>query len=214
MADEKYPIQKDPAYRAADIRRIQNEDPINAEESLNPVIEAVLECLQFLYLNRASLDGAGKVPSSQLPAMDFDKAGSAAAVASLLKEHTGDKSNPHGVTAAQVGAALEDHKHSAADVGALPLSGGAVIGKTVFSGGLALTEADSDPALPFFLGIEEPDNGGDVRRIAAGGVCAAIGAAALGHTHADKQDKVAAGTADLTAGSSALATGALYAVYE
>ena len=74
----------------------------------------------------------GKVPAAQLPVMDFDPAGSAAAVQTALSGHTGDNvrhltaaertawnakadgastsahisntNNPHGVTAAQVGA--------------------------------------------------------------------------------------------------------------
>ena len=39
----------------------------------------------------------------------------ARAVSSLIS-HLADKANPHGVTAAQVGAAAESHKHSAADI--------------------------------------------------------------------------------------------------
>lgn len=52
----------------------------------------------------ASLDNTGKVPSAQLPAMDYDPAGSADAVQQALNTHTNNKQNPHGVTAAQVGA--------------------------------------------------------------------------------------------------------------
>ena len=52
----------------------------------------------------AGLDETGKVPEGQLPELDFDPSGSAAAVQRLLEAHTADKSNPHGVTAAQVGA--------------------------------------------------------------------------------------------------------------
>ena len=53
---------------------------------------------------KADLGEDGKVISSQLPAMNYDPAGSAAAVQANLNAHTGNKSNPHGVTAAQVGA--------------------------------------------------------------------------------------------------------------
>ena len=91
---------------------------------------------------RAELGEDGKVPAAQLPAMDFDPAGSAAAVQTALSGHTGDNvrhltaaertawnakadgastsahisntNNPHGVTAAQVGA--------------VPLSGGTLTG--------------------------------------------------------------------------------------
>ena len=52
----------------------------------------------------AELDSSGKVPSAQLPAMDYDPAGSADAVQQALNTHTSNKQNPHGVKAAQVGA--------------------------------------------------------------------------------------------------------------
>ena len=51
-----------------------------------------------------SLGSDGKIPSSQLPAMNYDPAGSAAAVQKNLDAHTVNKNNPHAVTAAQVGA--------------------------------------------------------------------------------------------------------------
>lgn len=51
-----------------------------------------------------SLGSDGKIPASQLPAMNYDPAGSAAAVQTNLDAHVNNKSNPHGVTAAQVGA--------------------------------------------------------------------------------------------------------------
>ena len=60
----------------------------------------------------ASLDSGGKVPAAQLPAMNYDPAGSAAAVETKLTEHTGNKSNPHGVTYGQVGAAAAEHTHA------------------------------------------------------------------------------------------------------
>lgn len=46
----------------------------------------------------------GTLPPSELPPMDYDPAGSAAAVQKALSAHTGDKNNPHAVTAEQVGA--------------------------------------------------------------------------------------------------------------
>lgn len=52
----------------------------------------------------ATLGEDGKVPAGQLPAMNYDPAGSAAAVQQALTAHTGNKNNPHGVTAKQVGA--------------------------------------------------------------------------------------------------------------
>src|SRR5699024_8273297 len=52
----------------------------------------------------ASLGADGKVEAEQLPEMDYDPSGSAAAVQTALTSHTSNKANPHGVTAAQVGA--------------------------------------------------------------------------------------------------------------
>ena len=53
----------------------------------------------------ATLGPDGKVPAGQLPAMNYDPAGSAAAVQETLTNHINNKNNPHKVTAAQVGAA-------------------------------------------------------------------------------------------------------------
>lgn len=52
----------------------------------------------------ATLGQDGKLPPSELPPMDYDPAGSAAAVQQALTAHTGNKNNPHAVTAEQVGA--------------------------------------------------------------------------------------------------------------
>jgi len=52
----------------------------------------------------ATLGEDGKVPAGQLPKMDYDPAGSAEAVQKNLTAHTGNKNNPHAVTAEQVGA--------------------------------------------------------------------------------------------------------------
>lgn len=52
----------------------------------------------------ATLGPDGKVPAGQLPKMDYDPAGSAEAVQQALTAHTGNKNNPHAVTAEQVGA--------------------------------------------------------------------------------------------------------------
>lgn len=52
----------------------------------------------------ATLGEDGKVPAGQLPAMNYDPAGSAAAVQETLTNHINNKNNPHNVTAAQVGA--------------------------------------------------------------------------------------------------------------
>lgn len=78
----------------------------------------------------ATLGDDGKVPAAQLPAMDFDPAGSAAAVQTALSGHTGD--NVRHLTAAERTAwnakADGDHTHTAAQVGAVPLTGGTLTG--------------------------------------------------------------------------------------
>jgi|GEM_PF-2231845 len=61
----------------------------------------------------AELDGSGKVPSQQLPAMNYDAAGSAAAVQASLASHTGSTGNPHSVTKAQVGLPNVDNTSDA-----------------------------------------------------------------------------------------------------
>lgn len=53
---------------------------------------------------KADLGDDGKILSEQLPPMNYDPAGSAAAVQKNLDAHTSNKKNPHGVTADQVGA--------------------------------------------------------------------------------------------------------------
>lgn len=68
----------------------------------------------------ATLGEDGKVPAGQLPKMDYDPAGSAAAVQKALTAHTGNKDNPHAVTAEQVGA-------SRAVKGTYPIAAGQVI---------------------------------------------------------------------------------------
>lgn len=82
-----------------------------------------------------TLDDGGKIPEGQLPALNYDPAGSAEAVQDNLGEHAGDKNNPHGVTAVQAGA--------------LPLSGGTMTGnvnmnnKRIYN--LPAPSANNDP---------------------------------------------------------------------
>lgn len=85
---------------------------------LNENMDAIETALDGLEQGKAALDASGKIPAEQLPPMNYDPAGSAAAVQTGLNSHTGNKNNPHGVTAAQVGAAASNHSHTAAQVGA------------------------------------------------------------------------------------------------
>ena len=71
----------------------------------------------------ASLGSDGKVPAGQLPDMDYDPAGSAQTVQNNLNTHTKNKSNPHGVTAAQVGAIPASQKGAAGGVAELDSAG-------------------------------------------------------------------------------------------
>ena len=85
-------LKKNPATDGADTFNIET----MLNENWDKIDEAVAK--------KAELGADGKVSAEQLPEMNYDKAGSAAAVQKNLDAHTGNKSNPHGVTAAQVGA--------------------------------------------------------------------------------------------------------------
>ena len=70
MAEEYYKIPKDPQYRAAAIRKLQDSDPASATLIFNPLIEAMLESLAHVQAHKAALGEDGKVDASQLPEMD------------------------------------------------------------------------------------------------------------------------------------------------
>ena len=72
-------------------------------EQVNAVQTAAKE-IGEAFSGLATLGPDGKVPGEQLPKMDYDPAGSAEAVQKNLTAHTGNKNNPHAVTAEQVGA--------------------------------------------------------------------------------------------------------------
>ena len=72
-------------------------------EQVNAVQTAAKE-IGEAFSGLATLGPDGKVPVSELPKLDYDPAGSAAAVQQALTAHTGNKNNPHAVTAEQVGA--------------------------------------------------------------------------------------------------------------
>lgn len=84
----------------------------------------------------ASLDAQGKVPAGQLPEMNYDPAGSAQAVQQELNTHAANKALH--VTAAERQAwnnkAPRTHTHTAAQVGALPISGGTMTGALNMNG--------------------------------------------------------------------------------
>lgn len=85
-------LKKNPATDGADTFNIET----MLNENWDKIDEAVAK--------KAELGADGKIPAEQLPEMNYDKAGSAEAVQKNLDAHTGNRSNPHGVTASQVGA--------------------------------------------------------------------------------------------------------------
>ncbi len=108
--------------------------------SLKTALNDNWDKLDAAVAGKADLDPSGKISAAQLPTMNYDPAGSAAAVQASVDAHTGSKDNPHGVTAAQVGAAAtaelnahtanrsNPHGVTAAQVGAMPVAGGAFAG--------------------------------------------------------------------------------------
>ena len=118
-----------------------------AATSLNVLVDSSLVYMTLEELDAmrggpngiAELGEDGKVPAGQLPEMDYDPAGSAAGVQANLTSHINNKSNPHGVSPSQIGAVPTTRKVnnkalsadvslSAADVGALPITGGTLSG--------------------------------------------------------------------------------------
>lgn len=86
MPDETYKLPENPAYRAGQVRRLRDTDLADACLTFNPLVEAVLESVEYLNRNKAALNEGGKVPKEQLPAMNYvpnDQKGSANGVASL-----------------------------------------------------------------------------------------------------------------------------------
>lgn len=84
----------------------------------------------------ASLDADGKVPAGELPEMNYDPAGSAQAVQQELNTHAAN--HTFHVTDAERQAwnnkAAGTHTHTAAQVGALPISGGTLTGALNMNG--------------------------------------------------------------------------------
>ena len=72
----------------------------------------------------ATLDEHGKV--KELPELNFDPAGSAATVQGNLNAHINNKQNPHGVTAAQVGAYDKNQSLTSVTAGLFGLPASAV----------------------------------------------------------------------------------------
>lgn len=101
-------LKKNPATDGA--------DTFNIETMLNQNWDKIDEAVA----KKAELGADGKVSAEQLPEMNYDKAGSAAAVQKNLDAHTGNRSNPHGVTASQVGARADTWVPSWGEVSGKP----------------------------------------------------------------------------------------------
>lgn len=101
-------LKKNPATDGADTFNIET----MLNENWDKIDEAVAK--------KAELGADGKVSAEQLPEMNYDKAGSAAAVQKNLDAHTGNRSNPHGVTASQVGARADTWVPSWGEVSGKP----------------------------------------------------------------------------------------------
>lgn len=85
-------LKKNPATDGADTFNIET----MLNENWDKIDEAVAK--------KAELGADGKIPAEQLPTMNYDPAGSAAAVQTNLTDHINNQNNPHDVTAEQLGA--------------------------------------------------------------------------------------------------------------
>lgn len=129
-----------------------------------------------------------------------------AAMAALEAHFSGE--NPHGLTAADVGARPDNWTPTAADVGAIP-AGEAVAAAEKLSTPRTIRTDLASASGASFDGTKDITPGvAGVLPISNGGTGAATAAQAL------QKLGVTFGTADLTAGTSPLATGAFYFVYK
>lgn len=160
MADENYTLPEVPVYREA-IRKILNEDPVNAEEVLNPLVQALLENVHFVKLlteQKAGSDAMDGALAQQSKALDTHSKNTTLHVTAAERSKWNGKAeasalNTHAqnttlhVTAAERsawnGKAAGNHSHSY-----LPLSGGTLTGnlrlKNSGNYGLKLNFGDSD----------------------------------------------------------------------
>ena len=176
---------------------------------------------------KAELGADGKIPVEQLPEMNYDTAGSAAAVQKNLDTHTGNKSNPHGVTAAQVGARADTwvpswsevsgkpgtfppsgHNHDAANInsGTLPVARGGTGVPTLaqLAQSLFPTQISSLPDTSYNFAITGPGwSGNGYMNIYS----------LMAQLVANGMYKFSKGTADIGAGAG-LSDDTIYLVYE
>ena len=103
---------------------ITNIDMNYIEIHTNPELDFIKNSEKGQPNGVAELDEHGNL--KQLPELNFDPAGSAATVQGNLNAHINNKQNPHGVTAAQVGAYDKNQSLTSVTAGLFGLSASAV----------------------------------------------------------------------------------------
>ena len=154
----------------------------------------------------ATLGSDGKVPSTQLPEMNYDPAGSAAGVQANLTAHVNNKNNPHGVTASQIGAVP-----NATTVNGKPLTGNISLAAGDV-GAVPTTRTVNGKALSSDITL----SAGDVGALALGGgtMTGQLKAQNNSAYSTEQVRNIKASTTDLEAGVSALTSGVIYLCYE
>lgn len=99
---------------------IANIDMNYVEIHTNPMFDFIPNSEKGQPNGVAELGENGKIPEDQLPNLNFDSAGSAEAVQQNLNTHIANKQNPHGVTAAQVGAYTKAETNNLINAGKVP----------------------------------------------------------------------------------------------
>lgn len=162
--------------------------------------------------------------SAYQTAVEAGYAGTETAFNEALKDvpgHIANKDNPHGVTAAQAGAIPASEKGAASGVATLGADGKVPTGQLPAMNYAPSTHASqhgsggSDPITPAAIGAAAASHNQAASTITAG-TFAAIGVKAMNGTDytTARVRNIQASTTDLTAGSSALANGDIYLVYE
>ena len=103
---------------------VTNIDMSYIEIHTNPMLDFIKNSEKGQPNGVATLDEHGKV--KELPELNFDPAGSAATVQGNLNAHINNKQNPHGVTAAQVGAYDKNQSLTSVTAGLFGLPASAV----------------------------------------------------------------------------------------
>lgn len=103
---------------------VTNIDMSYIEIHTNPMLDFIKNSEKGQPNGVAELDEHGNL--KQLPELNFDPAGSAATVQGNLNAHINNKQNPHGVTAAQVGAYDKNQSLTSVTAGLFGLSASAV----------------------------------------------------------------------------------------